>query len=144
MTGSESAIGRWARVLPGALLAVVALHQLFLAQTVGLSPWFGGGFGMFSTADAGRARHIHAAVLRPGLEREVFVPEQLAVLAVRARTLPSDANLTALARELALLPSPDHGPPTGVRIQVWRTRYHPETLVPESHLLRGLVVPAAP
>jgi hypothetical protein len=118
---------------------LVALHQLFLAQTAGISPWFGGGFGMFSTADAGRARHLHAFVMRPGLEREVFATEEIADLESRARTLPSDANLRALARELAKLPTPDYGPATGVRIQVWRTRYDPETLAPESHLLGGLV-----
>jgi len=140
VTRREGARGRWARTVPAALLVGVALHQLFLAQTVGLSPWFGGGFGMFSSTDAGRARHIHAFVLRPGLEREVFVPESLGVLEARARTLPSDANLRALALELAQLPSPDHGPATGVRIQVWRTRYDPETLAPGSELLRGLVV----
>jgi hypothetical protein len=123
------------------VLVLVALHQLFLVETADLSPWFGGGFGMFASTDAGRARHLHAVVLRPGLEREVFVPDELQDLANRARTLPSDANLKALARELAQLPTPDYGPATGVRIQVWRTRYHPETLVPQSHLLRGLVVP---
>jgi hypothetical protein len=134
---------RWARTLPGCVLVLVALHQLFLAQTTGLSPWFGGGFGMFSSTDAGRARHVHAVVLRPGLEREVFVPDELRALERRALTLPSDANLRALARELAQLPTPDYGPATGVRIQVWRTRYDPKTLAPESHLLRGLVVPVA-
>lgn len=135
---------RWARVLPGAALVLVALHQLLLSWTSDLSPWFGGGFGMFSTADAGSARHLHAVVLRPGLEREVFPPEELQELELRVRTLPTDANLRALARELARLPSPDHGPATGVRIQVWRTRYHPQTLAPESQLLRGLVVPLGP
>jgi hypothetical protein len=34
-------------VVPGGVLIVVALHQLFLAQTADLSPWSGGGFGMF-------------------------------------------------------------------------------------------------
>ncbi len=99
---------------------------------------------MFSTTDAGRARHLHAFVLRRGLEREVFVPEEFQDLESRARTLPSDANLQALARELARLPTPDYGPATGVRIQIWRTRYHPKTLAPESHLLRGLMVPVEP
>lgn len=142
--GSAAPKDRWARVLPGALLFVVALHQLFLAHTSNISPWYGGGFGMFSTADAGRARHLHAFVLRPGLEREVFAPVELEDIERRTLTLPSDANLRALARELAELPTPDDGPPTGVRIQVWRTDYHPDTLAPESHLLRGLVIPLAP
>jgi hypothetical protein len=126
------------------VLIVVALHQLFLAQTADISPWFGGGFGMFSTTDAGGARHLHTFVVRPGLEREVFVPEELQESASGARALPSDASLRSLARELAQLPTPDHGPATAVRIQVWRTRYDPKTLAPESHLVRGLVVPLTP
>jgi hypothetical protein len=133
-----------ARWLPSGVLVLVALHQLYLAHAVGLSPWFGGGFGMFSSADAGRARHVHAFVMRPGLEREVFATEEIAELETRARTLPSDTNLQALGRALAELPSPDHGPATGVRVQVWRTRYDAETLAPESQLLRGLVVAVPP
>jgi hypothetical protein len=126
---------------PALLLVLVALHQLWLAHTQELSPWSGGGFGMFSTTDAGRARHLHAFVLRPGLVREVEPPSEAGPLVLRALTLPSDARLRALARELAQLPTPDYGPPSGVRLQVWRTRYDPGTLAPRGELVRGIEVP---
>ena len=45
----------WRSWLPVALLLVVAGVQVALVKTEGLSPWKGGGFGMFSTTDdAGR------------------------------------------------------------------------------------------
>jgi hypothetical protein len=121
-------------------LAIVATYQLYLAATVGLSPWSGGGFGMFSTTDAGANRHLHAFVLRPGIEREVAVPETLEALERRTLTLPSDANLRALALALADLPTPDHGAATGVRIQVWRTHFDPITLAPVGGIHRSLKI----
>ena len=131
---------RWVRLVPAFLLAIVATHQLYLSAAAGLSPWSGGGFGMFSTTDAGANRHLHAFVLRPGVEREVRVPEALNALERRVLTLPSNANLHALALELAELPTPDHGAATGVRIQVWRTRFDPITLAPIGRIHRALLV----
>jgi hypothetical protein len=47
--------GGWPALLPVSLLVVVAGAQVTLATTAGLSPWKGGGFGMFATTDdAGR------------------------------------------------------------------------------------------
>ena len=131
---------RWIRLVPALLLAGVATHQLYLSASAGLSPWSGGGFGMFSTTDAGATRHLHAFVIRPGIEREVRVPEALRDRERRALTLPSDANLRALASALVDLPTPDHGTATGVRIQVWRTRFDPNTLAPVSTIHRALLV----
>ena len=129
-----------ARWLPSGLLVAVALLQIGLAHTAGLSPWSGGGFGMFSTTDAGQARHLHAFVIRPGIVREILVPAALEDPRKRALTLPSAGNLRALARELALLPSPDQGAASAVRIQVWRTRYGRRTLAPAGELVRALDV----
>ena len=58
----------------------------------------------------------------------------------RTLTLPSDSNLRALALELAELPTPDHGAATGVRIQVWRKRFDPDTLAPIGELHEALTV----
>jgi hypothetical protein len=41
----------WRAALPVALLLAVAGVQVTLTRTSGLSPWKGGGFGMFSTTD---------------------------------------------------------------------------------------------
>ena len=45
-----------ARWLPGSLLVLVALIQLYLSVFHDLSPWKGGGFGMFAVVDAPSAR----------------------------------------------------------------------------------------
>jgi hypothetical protein len=134
----------WARrlrILPGALLILVASQQILLAHTSGLSAWSGGGFGMFSSTDAGATRHLHAFVRRPGLRREIRPPRSLAEKVQRVLTLPSDANLRALAAEIADVPTPDHGPTTAVELQVWHTRFDPKTLTPKARILRAVEVP---
>ena len=123
-------------LLPCALLVAVAAFQLWLAHTADLTPWLGGGFGMFSTSDVGSARHLHVFVIRPGLEREVALPRSWRERGRRARALPTDGRLRALALDLAQTPTPDHGPPTAVRVQVWRRHFDPRTLVPSSRILR--------
>ena len=128
------------RALPGLILASVAARQIFLAATVGLSPWHGGGFGMFASTDAGGSRHLHAFVLRPGLRREVQLPGSAQRIVEDALTLPTEANLRSVAREAEKIPTPDFGPPTAILLQVWRTEYDPESLVPNSLILRSLEV----
>ena len=136
----------WARrlrALPAALLILVAAHQIVLAKTSGMSAWKGGGFGMFASTDAGERRHLHAFVLRPGLRREVRPPRALAERVQRTLSLPSDRNLRALAVEIAEVPTPDHGPPEAVELQLWHVRFDPETLAPAGQLLRSIEVPVA-
>ena len=129
------------RALPVAILLAIATAQLVLARTQALSPWLGGGFGMFSTTDVGNRRHLHAFVLRPGLLREIVPPPALDDRVERTLAHPSEGRMRALAQEIARLPTPDHGPPQAVRIQVWRKRFDPETLAPRSEILRALEVP---
>ena len=45
------------------LLGLVALNQLYLAATTDLTPWRGGGFGMFSTADRPEHRAVRTTLL---------------------------------------------------------------------------------
>ncbi len=132
---------RVANALPVLVLVVVALSQLLLARTQALSPWSGGGFGMFSTLDHASQRHLHAFVVRPGLRREVVAPPALAEEISRALALPTEARLRSLAVALANTPTPDYGPPTGLQIQVWNTRFDPATLTPSSHILREFLLP---
>ena len=71
------------RYLPVILLVVLASSQLYLVHTESLSPWAGGGFGMFSTPDAPRSRTVRAYVLTPGVRREVKIPDYLRDAALR-------------------------------------------------------------
>jgi hypothetical protein len=99
---------------------------------------------MFSTTDAGATRHLHAFAIRPGIQRELRIPEALMEWERRVVTLPSDANLRAFALALADQPTPDHGPATAVRIQVWRTEFDPIGLAPMGRILRSLEVSLEP
>lgn len=141
MLAASQRFRRVASTLPALLLLAIASRQVWLVAHEDLSPWSGGGFGMFSTTDAGPTRHLHAFVVRPGLLRELTLPSALDTRVRTALVLPSDANLRALAREVATLPTPDHGPASGVRIQVWQVRHDPVTLAPSSRLLRGFELP---
>ena len=54
--------GTWflERWLVPTILLLIALLQLYLAQTANLSPWKGGGFGMFAAVDAPSMRVLAA------------------------------------------------------------------------------------
>jgi hypothetical protein len=128
------------RYLPVILLTALALSQIYLARTVSLSPWAGGGFGMFSTPDAPRNRAVRAYVLTPGVRREVKIPDHLSDAALRAGAMPTDARLTALARGIAEIPTPEAVTPKAVVIEVWRAAYEPLSLAPSPRIVKSLEV----
>ena len=129
------------RYLPVILLVALALSQIYLVRTVSLSPWAGGGFGMFSTPDAPGSRTVRAYVLTPGVKREVPIPDSLKDAALRAAAIPTDSRLTALALEIARVPTPERVPPRAVLIEVWRAEYDPETLAPSPSIVKSLEAP---
>ena len=122
--------------LPAALLTLVALNQLRLAHTDALSPWAGGGFGMFSSTDSPANRHLHAVLQNEGVRQEVAIPGELEESVLRATTLPRRDRLAALAAELALIESSGHFAWDDVVIQVWSKAYDSHNLAPSGKLLR--------
>ena len=50
------------RTAPALLLALVAVCQIVLAKTADLTPWKGGGFGMFATLDHNAHRRLEVVV----------------------------------------------------------------------------------
>lgn len=118
--------------LPTALMAGVAALQIFLAATSDLTPWKGGGFGMFSTTDRGRFRRVRAFVADAGGERRVSVPGELEFDRLRAQALPSAAALERLARGVARA----SGAPVA-RIEVWRIAFDRDDLALRPRLLRA-------
>ena len=58
----------------------------------------------------------------------------------RVLTLPSDAQLQALAHQFADEPMPDEGPLEAIELQVWATQFDPTTLAPSSTPIRFLTV----
>ena len=122
---------------PVTILLIGAANHFWLVQRHHLSPWLGGGFGMFSTTDVGSTRQVFVtAITRNGAEHPVTLREPLRDLMQRARGLPDRQRLATLAwasREAL----GDEGSGLDVaelaalRIEVWRTRFEPETLRPK-------------
>jgi len=129
--------------LPPALLVAVALNQHVLAFRADLTPWCGGGFGMFSTNDSRFARHLHAWALSPGMRVELEIPSELREQALGVAALPSDSRLRALARDLAPLATTDFEPPESILVEVFATRWDATTLAPSGVLLRSVEEPLA-
>src|SRR4029453_8681006 len=81
------------RLLPPALLVVVGLVQVASASLVHLTPWKGGGFGMFSTLDPAAFRGVDIVIDAPGRSETLDVPASLDRLAARAASCPADWRL---------------------------------------------------
>lgn len=98
---SHQALRHASRFLPAGILVVLACWQIFLAQTRGLTPWKGGGFGMFSTVDSPGSRFLRVYLLTPDGEVPVTIPGEHGRLAGRVRAMPSQEKLDELATRLA-------------------------------------------
>ena len=127
-------------VVPPALMAAVAVVQIALALTSGLTPWKGGGFGMFSTLDHGAFRGVDIVIEAPGRSETLDVPVSLEELTARAATYPSERLLRRLAREVAARERRQNRPVTLVKLTVWRTEFSPNTLLATEHTLRSVSI----
>jgi hypothetical protein len=117
--------------LPIILFVVIAAHHFYWVYHSDLSPWLGGGYGMFSTTDYGPSRYIRVYALRDNIiQEEIEIPERLFMLARRTRGLPDDKNLLSLAMAIEnYLDANQHGYPV-IRIEVRASIYDTETLRP--------------
>jgi hypothetical protein len=110
-----------------ALLVLVALRQIALSQTRGLSPWKGGGFGMFSSLDRAETRLLRCDLVTGSSRTPVALSrsERMSRLASKARSEPTRPRLEALAAEIEreLSAQGAGGARPGVHIEVRRLRY---------------------
>jgi hypothetical protein len=92
-------------------MAVVACLHLFMVNTVSMTPWKGGGFAMFSTADTVGNRFVRVdAQFAPGTDVpatavRVAVPKEPRVKRAerRAQATPTEQKAMELAAELGVL-----------------------------------------
>ena len=133
------ASGGWRALLPVSLLLVVAGVQVTLATTAGLTPWKGGGFGMFSTTDDGGRRYVRVFVSSADRSEEIAISPSLHDAARRAAALPQDAELSRLARRVVERERRHRRPVEIVRIQTWRIDYARDTLAATTRLTREFV-----
>jgi len=113
----------WRRALPPLLLIVVASAQVTLTRVVDLSPWKGGGFGMFSTTDGTAFRYVRVFVSAPGRSEELDVPPSIEIAADRAALYPSSGFLTSVAERVAAREARHARPVDDVRVEVWRVDF---------------------
>jgi hypothetical protein len=114
--------------LPSLILIVVAFSQIALARTVAMTPWKGGGFGMFSTLDHGAFRGVDVVVEAADRSEAQEVPPSLEEMAARAATCPSEWLLRRLAEGVVARERRYERPVTRVKLTVWRTDFDPVTL----------------
>ena len=129
----------WRALLPVSLLIVVAGVQLILVTTAGLTPWKGGGFGMFSTTDDGGRRYVRIFVSAAERSEEITVPPSLNDAARRAEALPGDTQLARLALGVVARERRYQRPVDVVRIEAWRIEYAPDTLAATPRQMREYV-----
>ena len=127
----------WRATLPVALLLAVAAAQVTLVYTADLSPWKGGGFGMFSTTDDTGRRQVRIFVTASERSEEIAIAPSLEDAADRAAVLPTDGQLTRLARRVVAREIRHQRQVDVVRIEAWRIDYAPATLAATSLLIRS-------
>jgi len=91
------------RMFVPVLLVTVASVQIYLAKTHDLTPWKGGGFGMFSTVDDPWARWVRCYAIADGREVATEVPDDLDRAAARLRAMPSQEGLRRFAADFGRL-----------------------------------------
>ena len=130
---------------PTALLIAVASAQMVLARTADLSPWKGGGFGMFAAVDGLPFRWVRLYVFAPERSEEIALPSSIADLASRVATWPHRRAMDSLARAVIAREVRRQQPVETVRVEVWRAEVSPsldvvETMMRQATLSRHDVV----
>lgn len=85
---------------PALLLSVAVIH-FYLVHAERLSPWKGGGFGMFSTLESPASRVVRLQLISGSERIPVIVPAELSGLVSEIRTLPQRKRLQELAQRAA-------------------------------------------
>jgi hypothetical protein len=127
--------------LPAALLLTMASTQMLLARHALLSPWKGGGFGMFASVDGLPFRWVRIVVTAPERSEELAVPASLEDEVHRLITWPRDGALRHFGRSIIARERRRDRPVDAVRVEIWRTEVS-RTLEVSDVLMREMTVAA--
>jgi hypothetical protein len=125
--------------LPPFILMVVAIAQVVLTHTGNLTPWKGGGFGMFSTLDHGAYRGITIVVNGKDRSETIDIPPSLAESAARAAAYPSRWLLQSLAAGVFARERRYGRDVRRVTLTAWRTDFDRASLRATDRTLRIFV-----
>ena len=134
---STTRLAAWRVWLPAVLMTAVAVVQIVLAATTNISPWKGGGFGLFSTLDGKLERRVRIFVEAPGRSEELEIAPSQEILAERARLFPSESMLLSLAKAVSRHETESGRPVNTVTLEVRRTEFS-DTLEATDRRLRTL------
>jgi hypothetical protein len=115
---------------------LVALAQIGLTRTSALTPWKGGGFGMFATLDHGAFRRVEIVIDATERSETLEIPPSLEELSARAANMPADWLLRRLGEGVVQRERRNQRPVSKVTITVWRVHFDPVTLHAEEQTLR--------
>ena len=127
------------RFLPTTLLIAVAIGQVVLVRAFDLTPWKGGGFGMFATLDHAAFRRVDIVVDAPGRSEALEIPPSLEVDVARAASFPVPWLLARLAEGVAARERRNGRAVGRVTLTVWRTAFDRITLRATDQPLRTFV-----
>jgi hypothetical protein len=127
---------RLLRLLPSVVLVAVAATQIALAKAGVLTPWKGGGFGMFSTLDHLAYRGVEVIVEGPGRSEGLEIPPSLDTIAARAAAFPADWPLRRLAEGVVERERRYERPISRVAITPWRVEFDGRTLAANEQPMR--------
>jgi hypothetical protein len=130
----------WRLWFPAAVLVAVAAVQIVLVQTAHLTPWKGGGFGMFAAVDGGAVRSMRIQVDGPERSERLDVPPSLEIDAERALALPIRPLLANLAEKVAAREARRGQPVTRVTVEAWSASLSDDGSQAESHRLGSYVL----
>ena len=136
-------VASWRTWIPTALLLVIALTQVVLVRVADLSPWKGGGFGMFATNDGSGFRYVRLFVDAPERSEELTVAESLEFAAVRAQLFPSNRFLTRLGEAVGARELRQGRDAATVRVEVWKIEFSDQPLRATERRVRSITVPIA-
>jgi hypothetical protein len=111
--------------IPPLLLLTVAAAQMTLARAALLSPWKGGGFGMFATIDGLPFRQVRLFVDAGERSEQLAIPESLAIEAAKAATFPHGRALERLGRAVIARERSRGRAADRARVEVWRADISP-------------------
>jgi hypothetical protein len=132
------------RTAPAVLLTVVAVCQIVLATTADLTPWKGGGFGMFATLDHNAYRRLDVVIEGPERSEALEIPPSLEVAAARAAAFPAELMLRSLAEDVVERERRYQRGVSRVTITVWRTDFDRTTLRASERPLRAFTYTVPP
>jgi hypothetical protein len=138
---TELLAAHWRVAVPTTLLLSVAITQVLLVKVADLSPWKGGGFGMFATTDGTAFRYVRLFVDAPGRSEELNLTDSLEFDAVRAQLFPSQRFLTRLGEAAGARELRNGREAATVRVEVWKVEFSDQPLRANERRLRSLTIP---